>query len=141
MKFSLVSLISGLLFGAGLLLSGMANPAKVLGFLDVAGTWDPSLALVMGGAILVGLVAFSFAKKQTVSVLGFDMKLPKTTAIDKRLFIGSIGFGVGWGLAGFCPGPALVAFGAGETKAIVFVAAMIAGIAIFTVLERNRRTG
>ncbi|HEV8078906.1 MAG TPA: DUF6691 family protein [Marinobacter sp.] len=141
MKFSLVSLISGLLLGAGLLLSGLANPAKVLGFLDLAGAWDPSLALVMGGAILVGLVAFSFAKKQTVSVLGFDMKLPKTTVIDKRLIIGSIGFGVGWGLAGFCPGPALVAFGAGETKAIVFVAAMVAGIAIFNVLERKRRTG
>ena len=141
MKFSLVSLISGLFFGAGLLLSGMANPSKVLGFLDLAGAWDPSLALVMGGAILVGLVAFSFAKKQTVSVLGFDMKLPKSTIIDKRLIIGSIGFGIGWGLAGFCPGPALVAFGAGETKAIVFVAAMIAGIAAFQVVERKQHRG
>lgn len=141
MKFSLVSLISGLFFGAGLLLSGMANPSKVIGFLDLAGAWDPSLALVMGGAILVGLVAFSFAKKQTVSVLGFDMKLPKSTIIDKRLIIGSIGFGIGWGLAGFCPGPALVAFGAGETKAIVFVAAMIAGIAAFQVVERKQHRG
>ncbi len=140
MRFSIVSLVSGLLFGAGLLLSGLANPAKVLGFLDLAGTWDPSLAMVMGGAILVGLVAFGFAKKQTVSVLGFDMKLPNTSTIDKRLIIGSIGFGVGWGLAGFCPGPALVAFGAGETKAIVFVAAMVAGIAVFETLERKRRT-
>jgi hypothetical protein len=140
MKFSLVSLISGLLFGAGLLLSGMANPEKVLGFLDIAGLWDPSLAFVMGGAILVGLVAFGFAKKQTVSVLGFEMKLPKTTAIDKRLIIGSIGFGIGWGLAGFCPGPALVAVGAGETKAIVFVVAMVAGIAIFKTLESRQRS-
>jgi uncharacterized membrane protein YedE/YeeE len=94
----------------------------------------------MGGAILVGLVAFSIAKKQTVSVLGFEMKLPKTTAIDKRLIIGSIGFGIGWGLAGFCPGPALVAVGAGETKAIVFVVAMVAGIAIFKTLESRQRS-
>ncbi len=141
MRFSLVSLISGLLFGAGLLLSGLANPDKVLGFLDLAGAWDPSLALVMGGAILVGIVAFSFANRQTVSVLGFDMKLSTTSTIDKRLIIGSIGFGVGWGLAGFCPGPALVAFGAGETKALVFVVAMVAGMGVFEVLERNRRTG
>ncbi|OEY67642.1 DUF6691 family protein [Marinobacter sp. X15-166B] len=141
MRSSLVSLISGLLFGAGLLLSGLANPHKVLGFLDLAGSWDPSLALVMGGAILVGTGAFSVARKQTRSLLGFAMKLPTASSIDKRLILGSIGFGAGWGLAGFCPGPALVALGAGETKAVVFVVAMIAGMAVFETLERNRHTG
>jgi uncharacterized protein len=132
------SLMAGLVFGLGLILSGMANPAKVLGFLDLAGNWDPSLAFVMIGAIAVGVVAFSFARKRTVSLLGAEMKLPTARAIDRRLVVGGAMFGVGWGIAGFCPGPALVALGMGETKALVFTAAMLAGMALFEFLERPR---
>ena len=138
MKFSLASLFAGLVFGIGLIVSGMANPEKVLGFLDIAGLWDPSLAFVMGGAIMVGVVAFAVARKRTLSFLGFDIRMPSSTHIDKRLIVGGLMFGVGWGVAGFCPGPGLVALGAGETKAVVFVASMILGMAIFEVIERNR---
>ncbi len=132
-----LSLAAGLVFGLSLILSGMANPAKVLGFLDLAGPWDPSLAFVMAGAIAVGTVAFAVARKRTVSLLGLQMKLPTSTQLDPRLVMGSVLFGVGWGVAGFCPGPALVALGMGETKALVFVAAMLAGMGIFEVLERR----
>ncbi|MFO7992996.1 MAG: DUF6691 family protein [Marinobacter sp.] len=138
MKFKLASFGAGLLFGLGLLISGMANPEKVLGFLDIAGQWDPSLAFVMGGAILVGLFAFTVAKKRTVSFLGFDMRLPASDRLDKRLVVGSVMFGAGWGLAGFCPGPGLVALGAGEAGALVFVVAMVAGMGLFEVIEKNR---
>jgi hypothetical protein len=138
MKFNLASFGAGLLFGLGLLVSGMANPEKVLGFLDIAGQWDPSLAFVMGGAILVGLFAFTVAKKRTISFLGFDMRMPASDRLDKRLVIGSLLFGIGWGLAGFCPGPGLVALGAGEAGALVFVAAMVAGMGMFEVIEKNR---
>lgn len=138
MKFNLASFGAGLLFGIGLLVSGMANPEKVLGFLDLAGQWDPSLAFVMGGAILVGLVAFTVAKKRTLSYLGFEMRLPGSRTIDRRLVIGSLLFGAGWGLAGFCPGPGLVALGAGKAGALVFVAAMIAGMGLFELIEKNR---
>lgn len=138
MKFNLASFGAGLLFGLGLLVSGMANPEKVLGFLDIAGQWDPSLAFVMAGAILVGLFAFTVAKKRTMSFLGFDMRLPASDRLDKRLVVGSVLFGAGWGLAGFCPGPGLVALGAGNTGALVFVVAMIAGMGLFEVVEKNR---
>jgi uncharacterized membrane protein YedE/YeeE len=138
MKFSLASLFAGLVFGFGLIVSGMANPEKVLGFLDIAGLWDSSLAFVMGGAIMVGVVAFAVARKRTLSFLGYHIKMPSSTHIDKRLVLGGLMFGVGWGIAGFCPGPGLVALGAGEAKAAVFVAAMVAGMAIFEVIERNR---
>lgn len=141
MKVALSSLFAGLLFGFGLIVSGMANPEKVLDFLDLAGLWDPSLAFVMGGAILVGLVAFTVARKRTVSFLGLSMKLPTNRTIDRRLIIGSVLFGVGWGIAGFCPGPALVALGAGEIKAIVFVASMVTGMILFEFLERRRTAG
>lgn len=137
MKYHLVSLLAGLVFGLGLLVSGMANPEKVLGFLDLAGAWDPSLAFVMVGAILVGLAAFAFARRRTLSLLGVSLQLPSNTRIDKRLILGGLAFGVGWGLAGFCPGPALVALGAGEIKAAVFVASMVAGMALFEVIERH----
>jgi uncharacterized membrane protein YedE/YeeE len=133
------SLLAGLVFGLGLIVSGMANPAKVLGFLDLAGAWDPSLALVMGGAVAVGVVAFLFAKNRTVSLLGAEMKLPTARHIDRRLVIGSALFGIGWGIAGFCPGPGLVSMGAGEIKALVFVAAMLAGMAVFELIERRRQ--
>jgi uncharacterized protein len=137
--FALSALLSGLVFGLGLIVSGMANPAKVLGFLDLAGAWDPSLAFVMGGAILVGFFAFLVAKNRTHSFIGAEMKLPTATAVDRRLLTGSAMFGAGWGVAGFCPGPGLVALGMGEPKALVFVAAMLVGMAIFSWREKHGR--
>ena len=133
------SLLAGLVFGLGLIVSGMADPAKVLGFLDLAGAWDPSLAFVMAGAIAVGVLAFAIARKRTVSFLGAAMKLPTSGDIDGRLVIGSVGFGVGWGIAGFCPGPGLVALGMGEVKALVFVVAMLLGMGAFELLERRKQ--
>ncbi len=127
----------GLLFGWGLLISGMTDPGKVLGFLDLAGAWDPSLAFVMGGGVLVGLVGFALAKKRTTSFLGSAMHLPTSRDIDRRLVLGSLTFGAGWGLAGFCPGPGIVAMGAGESKAALFVVAMIAGMWVFELLNRK----
>ena len=126
----------GLIFGIGLILSGMTDPGKVIGFLDLFGNWDPSLAFVMGGAILVGVFAFTVAKKRTTSVLGGAMQLPTARHVDKRLILGSLAFCAGWGLAGFCPGPALVSLGAGEVKAAVFVLAMLIGMLAFEVAER-----
>jgi uncharacterized membrane protein YedE/YeeE len=133
------ALLAGLVFGIGLIVSGMANPAKVLGFLDLAGAWDPSLMLVMAGAVAVGLAAFAVARQRTASFLGAEMTFPAARAIDRRLLGGSLLFGIGWGIAGFCPGPALVALGMGEVKALVFVAAMLAGMGIFELLERRRQ--
>lgn len=134
----LIAAVSGLLFGLGLILAGMANPAKVLGFLDLAGPWDPSLALVMAGAIAVGLVAFSLARRRSLSWLGEPMRLPAAGDIDRRLVLGGLAFGIGWGLAGFCPGPALVATAMGQGKAIVFTIAMVAGMLVFEALEKRR---
>lgn len=131
--------VCGLVFGLGLLLSGMADPAKVLGFLDLAGRWDPSLAFVMAGAIGFAVPAFFLARRRRTSVLGAPMQLPAATHIDARLIGGSLLFGGGWGLAGFCPGPALVNAGSGEPRAWLFVAAMIAGMALFALLEPRRR--
>ena len=131
----LAEFIAGLIFGLGLILAGMTDPGKVIGFLDLFGAWDPSLALVMGGAIFVGLFAFALAKKRTTSLLGGAMHMPKSNDIDKRLVTGSLIFGAGWGLAGFCPGPALVSLGAGEPKAAVFVIAMTTGMLVFAFLE------
>ncbi len=135
----LTSLLAGLVFGLGLIVSGMANPAKVIGFLDLAGDWDPSLALVMAGAIAVGVVAFAVARRRKVSFIGAEMKLPTPSRIHRRLVLGSLVFGVGWGVAGFCPGPGLVAIGLGEARGVVFVAAMLAGMGIFELLERHKR--
>ena len=131
--------IAGLLFGLGLIVAGMANPAKILGFLDITGKWDPSLALVMVGAIAVGQVAFTLARRRTLSALGLPMQLPAAQAIDLPLVGGSLAFGIGWGLAGFCPGPALVALGAGYAKAVVFVVAMLLGMGVFELLSAARR--
>jgi uncharacterized membrane protein YedE/YeeE len=135
---SVFAFVAGLVFGLGLIVAGLANPAKVLGFLDIAGKWDPSLALVMAGAIAVGLVAFAFGRRRTVSALGLPMQLSPPRALDARLLGGSLVFGIGWGLAGFCPGPAIVALGAGYPKAAVFVAAMLLGMGAFELIERNR---
>ena len=136
MKNRLSEFLVGLLFGLGLILSGMTDPGKVLGFLDLAGLWDPSLAFVMGGAIAVGASAFAVAKKRTRSFLGGAMHVPTARDVDKRLVLGSLVFGVGWGLAGFCPGPAIVSAAAGQPKAMAFVVAMLAGMWLFEVLER-----
>jgi uncharacterized membrane protein YedE/YeeE len=119
------ALLAGLLFGIGLLVSGMANPAKVLGFLDLAGRWDPSLLLVMGGALLVAFPAFALARRRRHSLIGAPMALPTATRLDRRLIVGSALFGAGWGIAGFCPGPALVALGMALPKAAVFCGAML----------------
>ncbi|MDR6917205.1 putative membrane protein YedE/YeeE [Pseudomonas sp. 3296] len=131
--------MAGLIFGLGLLVSGMTNPAKVLGFLDVAGAWDPSLAFVMVGAIAVAAVSFQVSRTRTRSLLGLPINLPTARHIDRRLVIGSMLFGIGWGLAGICPGPALVLMGSGILKGVVFVMAMLAGMGLFERLERQRR--
>jgi uncharacterized membrane protein YedE/YeeE len=128
--------VVGLLFGLGLMLSGMTDPGKVIGFLDLFGTWDPSLALVMGGAIMVGFFAFTVAKKRTSTFLGGAMRLPTNMDMDKKLVIGSLLFGAGWGLAGFCPGPALVSMADGQPKALVFVLAMLVGMVSFELMDR-----
>ena len=135
--YTAASFAAGFVFGLGLLVSGMANPAKVLGFLDLAGAWDPSLALVMAGAVAVGAAAFAFMKKRTRTLLGAPVLLPTPRRIDRRLILGSLVFGVGWGLAGICPGPALVLSGTGSAKGLVFLAAMIAGNGIFEFFERR----
>lgn len=132
-----LALLSGTIFGFGLILAGMANPAKVLAFLDLAGLWDPSLTFVMGGAILIGLISFTFAKKRTLSLLGHPMHLPTSKTIDRRLVLGSLIFGIGWGIAGICPGPALVLLGIGSLKAVVFVVAMLVGMWLFTLWDNQ----
>jgi len=130
------ALLAGIIFGLGLILSGMTNPAKVIGFLDIFGAWDPSLALVMGGAILVGLFAFSYARTRSRSILGASMKIPANQQLDRRLILGATTFGIGWGLAGYCPGPAVASLLTGGIKPVVFTLGMLAGMAIFTLLER-----
>lgn len=130
--------LAGLIFGLGLLLAGMTNPAKVLAFLDVAGHWDPSLALVMLGAIAVSLWPMHWAKQQSNALLGGPMQLPKRRDLDRRLILGSLTFGVGWGLAGICPGPALGSLLGGQWQMWLFFIAMLLGMWIFEVLERQR---
>ncbi len=126
-----IEFVLGLTFGLGLLISGMTDPGKVQGFLDLAGAWDPSLAFVMGGGVIVGLLGFSLAKKRTMSISGAPFQWPEMSQIDRPLVLGSLMFGVGWGLAGFCPGPALVAMAFGSDKALVFVLAMMVGVVMF----------
>lgn len=137
MQHRLTEFLVGLLFGLGLMLSGMTDPGKVLGFLDLFGSWDPSLALVMGGAIAIGLMAFGLAKKRTMNFLGGAMRLPTSNQIDRRLVVGAMLFGAGWGLAGFCPGPALVSMASGQIKAALFVAFMLIGMIMFEVFDRR----
>ncbi|MEP7208354.1 MAG: YeeE/YedE family protein [Casimicrobiaceae bacterium] len=136
---TIVSFLLGLLFGVGLLVSGMANPAKVLGFLDLAGPWDPSLAFVMAGAIAIGAIGFRIARTRSRSLLDLPMQIPGNRTIDRRLLVGGVLFGAGWGLAGFCPGPAVVALGAGQPKAAAFVIAMLVGMGLFELIERRAR--
>ena len=118
----------GLLFGLGIVISGMANPAKVLNFFDLAGTWDPSLVLVMGGALITTFIGYRFVLKRDEPLLGERFLVPTSTRIDARLVGGSALFGLGWGIAGFCPGGALPALGTGRTEVITFVAALVVGI-------------
>ena len=137
MQHRISEFLVGLLFGLGLILSGMTDPGKVLGFLDISGLWDPSLALVMAGAIAVGFFAFAIAKKRTVNFLGGALHLPKSNQIDKPLVIGAMLFGAGWGLAGFCPGPGLVSLASGNLKGAVFVALMLVGMQLFELFNRT----
>lgn len=127
----LMAALAGLVFGLGLLVSGMADPQKVLGFLDLAGAWDPSLALVMGGAIALGLPGFALARRRSRSMLGEPMQLAARQAVDAPLLIGSALFGIGWGLAGYCPGPALVGTAAGLGSAAIFSTSMLVGMLLF----------
>lgn len=135
----ITALFSGLLFGIGLIVSGMANPAKVIGFLDLTGSWDPSLAFVMGGAIAVAMVTFTLARRKQRSLLGNTMPSPPSKQLEPRLILGGITFGIGWGLAGYCPGPALVSLAAGGSKPWLFVSAMIAGMIIFEFIDTWRK--
>jgi uncharacterized membrane protein YedE/YeeE len=135
--FSRISeFVVGLMFGVGLMASGMTDPGKVIGFLDLFGAWDPSLALVMGGAVVVGFFAFALAKKRTTTFLGGALRFPTSTQMDKPLVIGSLLFGAGWGLGGFCPGPALVSMADGQAKAMLFVGAMLVGMLGFELMDR-----
>jgi uncharacterized membrane protein YedE/YeeE len=134
----LYALLAGYVFGIGLLLSGLANPAKVLAFLDLAGAWDPSLLFVMGGALLVAAPAFALAARRGRTLDGAPLHFPAKGRVDRRLVLGSLVFGIGWGLAGYCPGPALVSLAWGGVKPLLFVGAMVAGMVLFELLEKRR---
>jgi len=124
----LINLAIGLLFGIGLVISGMADPAKVLNFLDVFGTWDPSLAFVMGGAVLMTFAGYRLAWRRRRPLLGERFHIPTKTDIDRRLLTGAALFGIGWGLGGFCPGPAFAALGLAQPGTLAFVPAMLLGM-------------
>lgn len=123
----LIALLTGVLFGLGLTVSGMIDPAKVLNFLDLAGHWDPTLAFVMGGAVLVSLPAYQLARRRARPLLAPTFKLPANTPVDRRLLVGAAIFGIGWGIGGFCPGPAVAALASLQWPVLGFVLAMIAG--------------
>ena len=137
---SVFALLSGIVFGLGLILAGMSNPRKVLSFLDVTGLWDPSLIFVMAGAIGVGIVAFTIAKKRTKAFLGDVMHMPTKQDIDRKVIVGGLVFGIGWGIAGICPGPALVLLGAGSKQGIIFLIAMLIGIVVYSVINNAKKT-
>jgi uncharacterized membrane protein YedE/YeeE len=133
-----ISFFAGLIFSLGLIISGMVNPAKVIGFLDVTSQWDPSLGLVMAGAIATATPFFFWAKRRSKTLLTHEkMTLPTNNTIDRALITGSVLFGMGWGLAGICPGPGVVALAMGETKAFIFVTAMLLGMFIFNLLPKK----
>ena len=133
-----LNFLLGLLFGIGLIVSGMSNPAKVLNFLDLVGTWDPSLAFVMGGAVLVAFFGYRIVLKREMPIIGAKFDVPTRTDIDMRLIVGPALFGVGWGLGGFCPGPALTAIGLAATGTLIFVPAMLLGMWIARLLAERR---
>ena len=132
---NIIGLLVGLLFGFGLLVSGMTDPVKVQGFLDVFGAWDISLALVMGGGLIVAIIGVQLAKRQYTSWIGTDIDMPTKTTINKKLLIGAMLFGIGWGLVGICPGPGIVLLGTGVWQAYVFIPAMIVGMLLYRWLE------
>lgn len=134
---NIYALLAGLIFGLGLIVSGMANPEKVIGFLNIFGRWDPSLAFVMGGAIFVGVFSFKYIVKREKTLLGGSLHLSNEKSINKRLIFGSLIFGLGWGVAGFCPGPALVSLGMGSLKGALFVIAMLAAMLTFKLVQKN----
>lgn len=133
----LLNLAAGMIFGLGLVISGMANPAKVLNFLDVAGNWDPSLAFVMLGAIAVTATGFRFVLRRPKPLLEQSFHLPGQSSIDRPLVIGSAIFGLGWGLFGFCPGPAITSLGLAATGTLVFVPMMLIGIAAAALIRKR----
>ena len=137
LKKNISAMIAGLLFGLGLILSGMSNPDKVIGFLDIAGQWDPSLILVMVGAISVSYFAFKHAKKRTRSYLNETIQLPISQQLDKPLLLGAVLFGVGWGLLGICPGPALAILTVGGYKILLFILAMLMGMELHRLLKNK----
>lgn len=132
-----VALLSGTLFGAGLALSGMMNPARVRGFLDILGGWDPTLAFVMGGALIVMGIAWRIQKRMHTPLVCDEFSLPGTSLIDRKLVGGAVLFGIGWGLAGLCPGPAIASLAINPGNVILFVAAMMAGMGLFGLTERK----
>jgi uncharacterized membrane protein YedE/YeeE len=134
-------LVAGLIFGLGLCLSGMVDPDKVLGFLDLAGNWDPSLALVMGGAVTAAFIAFRVAARRARSFANRPFEIPANRAIDAKLVGGAVIFGIGWGLAGLCPGPAIVSVGFLDGRALLFVLAMIAGMKLSDIFFASRTGG
>ncbi|MEX9947571.1 MULTISPECIES: DUF6691 family protein [Providencia] len=135
----IIALVSGILFGLGLLLAGMGNPAKILAFLDITGNWDPSLLVTMAVAMVISGIAFQLVKKRKTSILNCPLQIPSSKIIDKKLVIGSVLFGLGWGLGGICPGPAILLTGMGLTQGILFTLAMIAGMAIFQLFQRTEK--
>ena len=132
---NIIGLLAGLLFGLGLLVSGMTDPVKVQGFLDIFGAWDISLALVMGGGLVVAFFGVRLAKRQQTSWIGTLIEMPSKTVINKKLLIGAMLFGIGWGLVGICPGPGIVLLGTGQWQAYVFIPAMIIGMLVYQWLE------
>ena len=134
----LSAILAGLVFGIGLILSGLTNPAKVLAFLDLAGAWDPSLLFVMGGALLVTAPAYAIGMRGKRTLTGEPLNLPAASAIDRRLVLGSLAFGVGWGIAGYCPGPAVASLALGGWKPLLFFGAMLAGMALYELIERRK---
>lgn len=132
----LVSFACGLLFAAGLGIAGMTRPERVIGFLDIAGAWDPTLAFVMGGALAVALPAFAWIRRQSRPLLAREFALPQKHGLEVRLLLGAALFGAGWGLAGYCPGPAIVSLATLQNGVFVFVAAMLAGLVLGTRLHR-----
>lgn len=141
MRSVLAAFIAGLLFGIGLAVSQMINPEKVLAFLDVSGNWDPSLALVMASALLVSAIGYRLSQRRAQPVFATRFEIPTSRDIDWRLLTGALIFGIGWGLAGYCPGPALAAAGIGTAEPLIFVVAMLAGSGVARVLERRRHAG
>lgn len=133
-----ISLLSGLLFGFGLALAQMTNPAKIIDFLDFSGTWDPTLALVMGGAVLVTLVSFRFILRRPHPLLGGGFQLPARSDIDIPLVAGAAIFGIGWGLGGLCPGPGIAGIAQGIWEPVVFTLGLAGGMLVFRILGRRR---